>query len=82
MSFDTILTNATVLTMDPARPRAGAVGIKGDRIAWVGDPDDVATHLTGVRHTMDLGGATVVPGFNDAHHHLLLLGHWLSQIDC
>jgi predicted amidohydrolase YtcJ len=24
----------------------------------------------------------VLPGFNDAHHHLLLLGQWLMQVDC
>lgn len=82
MTIDTVLTNATFLTMDPARPLAGAVAIVGERIVWVGEADEVATHLGGVERTLDLGGATVVPGFNDAHHHLLLLGHWLTQIDC
>ncbi len=82
MDVDTILINASVMTMDPAQPAASAVGIKGDRIVWVGQSDEVSAHLTGVHRTMDLGGATVVPGFNDAHNHLLLLGHWLTQIDC
>ena len=82
MDIDTVLTNANVLTMDPSRPTASAIGVKGDRIVWVGEVDEVSTDLTGVHRTMDLGGATVVPGFNDAHHHLLLLGHWLTQINC
>lgn len=82
MTIDLLLTNANVLTMDPAKPAASAVGISGERIVWVGDADDVRTHLSGVERTLDLNGATVLPGFNDAHHHLLLLGHWLSQINC
>ncbi len=82
MDIDTVLTNATVMTMDPDQPSASAIGILGERIIWVGQTDDVSTQLSGQYRTMDLGGATVVPGFNDAHHHLLLLGHWLTQIDC
>ena len=31
---------------------------------------------------MDLGGATITPGFIDAHHHLMTLGFWMSQINC
>ncbi len=82
MPLDLLLTNATVLTMDEDRPGADAVGIEGSRIAWVGTIEDARAHLTGVRRELDLGGATVVPGFNDAHNHLILLGHWLSQLDC
>jgi predicted amidohydrolase YtcJ len=82
VTIDLLMTNATVLTMDPARPVAGAVGISSERIAWVGDAEEAWTHLAGVGRTLDLGGATVIPAFIDAHHHLLLLGHWLSQLDC
>jgi predicted amidohydrolase YtcJ len=82
VTIDLLLTNATVLTMDQAQPTASAVAISGDRIAWVGDVDEARTHLSNVARTLDLAGATVIPGFNDAHHHLLLLGHWLSHIDC
>src|SRR5581483_7250222 len=39
-------------------------------------------HLGGVKKELDLAGATVIPGFNDAHNHLILLGHWLSQLNC
>jgi len=82
MPLDLLLTNATVLTMDEDRPLASAVGIEGSRIAWVGTIEDARAHLTGARRELDLSGATVVPGFNDAHNHLILLGHWLSQLDC
>ncbi len=81
MPLDLLLTNATVLTMDDTYPVAGAVGVEGDRITWVGDAAE-ARDLTGVRRVMDLAGATVIPGFNDAHNHLILLGYWLSQLNC
>lgn len=81
MPIDLLLRNATFLTMDYTEPGAEAVGIAGDRIAWIGNADD-ARELTNVRRELDLGGATVVPGFNDAHNHLTLLGYWLSQVDC
>jgi predicted amidohydrolase YtcJ len=82
VTIDLLLTNATVLTMDPDRPVANAVAITGERITWVGDATWARTHLTGIERTLDLGGATVIPGFNEAHHHLLLLGHWLSHVNC
>ena len=39
---DILITNARVLTMDPDRPRADALAIKGNRILRVGSVDDVA----------------------------------------
>lgn len=77
-----LLTNATVITLDPETPHANAIGIRDDRIAWVGDARDAARDFGGQHREIDLGGATVVPGFIDAHHHLMTLGYWMSQINC
>ena len=79
-----LLTNARVITLEEADHHAGAnaVGIRGDRIAWVGERRDADNDFTGSYREVDLGGATVVPGFIDAHHHLITLGFWMSQIDC
>src|SRR5690606_40391770 len=41
MTPEMILTNARVLTMDPARPRAEAVAVAGGRIAAVGSRAEV-----------------------------------------
>jgi predicted amidohydrolase YtcJ len=78
----TLLTNATVISLDPATPVADSIAVRGDRIAWVGDQRDARDNVDGPYDTVDLGGATVVPGFIDAHHHLMTLGFWMSQIDC
>jgi predicted amidohydrolase YtcJ len=79
--LDLLFTNATFLTMDAVRPLATALGVSDGRVAWVGDAQE-ASQLVSVTRRLDLGGATVLPGFNDAHHHLLLLGQWLMQVDC
>jgi predicted amidohydrolase YtcJ len=72
---DLLLTNANVITMDPGTPTAAAVAVTGEQIAWVGDAGWARDHLPAARREIDLGGATLLPGFIDAHHHLILLGH-------
>ncbi|MFD9903303.1 amidohydrolase [Streptomyces sp. NPDC059063] len=64
------ITNARVVTMDPARPTARELGIWQGRV--VGLDDDVAG--LGARRVIDLGGATVLPGFIDSHVHLIWAG--------
>lgn len=79
---DVLLVNATVISARHDGEIHEAVATSGDRIAWVGSESDARDHLGTVGRTVDLGGATVLPGFIDAHSHLILLGHWLSQVDC
>jgi hypothetical protein len=74
---DLMLVNANVLTMDPARPRAAAVAVWGGRISAVHDD---AAAVTADR-VIDVRGATVVPGFRDAHNHMAWFGMSLSEID-
>jgi predicted amidohydrolase YtcJ len=65
---DLLLRNAKVYTVDPARPRAEAVAIDGERIVWVGDDDGAPE----AKETIDLGGRLLLPGFVDAHNHVRL----------
>ena len=79
---DLILHNANVLTMDPRLPRAEVVAVRGERIAWVGSADDVvSTRSPGVR-TIDCEGQTLVPGFIDAHAHVLAFAARLLAVNC
>ncbi|MEI5522298.1 amidohydrolase [Streptomyces brasiliscabiei] len=68
--LSTRITNAHVVTMDPDRPAAREIGIWRGRI--VGLDEDVAG--LAAHRTLDLGGATVLPGFIDAHVHLAWAG--------
>jgi hypothetical protein len=77
-----ILHNATVITMSPRMPRARSVAIRGDRILAVGD-DDILPQLRGPdTRTIDCQGKTLVPGFNDAHCHVLAFARSLLAVDC
>jgi predicted amidohydrolase YtcJ len=65
----TLLTAATVLTMDPQRPRAEAVGVRDGTIAAVGTVEEVERELGEGARRIDLGERALLPGFIDAHHH-------------
>jgi predicted amidohydrolase YtcJ len=66
----TRLTNARFVTMDPAHPVAHDLGIWRGRIVGL---DEAVTSLP-AREVIDLQGATVLPGFIDAHVHLAWTG--------
>ncbi len=74
---DLLLVNARVLTMDPARPRAAAVAVAGGRIVGVydGAPGVSAAEV------IDLKGAALIPGFHDAHNHMIGFGLSLTEVD-
>jgi predicted amidohydrolase YtcJ len=79
---DLALVNANVLTMDPGRPRASAVAITGGRIeAVAASPAGFDPGQFNAAQVVDLGGATVLPGFNDAHNHMLGFGMSLAEVD-
>jgi predicted amidohydrolase YtcJ len=65
-----VLSHAHVLTQSPAQPPASTVAVVDGRIAYVGDDEAAARRAAGSdAEVIDLGGRTVLPGFNDAHVH-------------
>jgi predicted amidohydrolase YtcJ len=78
---DLLIINAKVHTVDAARPLAEAVAVCGERIARVGTNDE-ARRLAGAgTQTIDAKGRLLVPGFNDAHVHLVSGAEELVGID-
>ena len=65
---DIIITNAKILTMDPAMPQASSVAIKGNKIIAVGE-FSVKEHSNNDTKVIDGNQKTVVPGFIDSHVH-------------
>ena len=80
MTPDLIISNARVLTMDTANPRAEAVALAGGRIVAVGTQADVAVLAAPGVRVIDAGGRTLLPGFVESHLHLVLGGSELSQL--
>ena len=76
-----VLLNANVLTLDAARPHADAVVVSGERIVRVGERRELSA-ATAAADVIDCGGQTVVPGFIDAHCHVLAYAASLLAVDC
>ena len=68
---ETIWTNARIRTMDPARPLARAMLVRGGKIVRVGDDGDIAAAAGAGARKIDLGGRFVMPGLIDSHTHAL-----------
>ncbi|MBT8488849.1 MAG: amidohydrolase [Gemmatimonadetes bacterium] len=66
---DLVVVNGDILTQDDANPRAEAFAVRGDRFIAVGSNDDVRNLSGPDTRVLDAAGATVVPGFIDAHSH-------------
>ena len=79
MQASALFYNANVLTMNEAQPRASAVAVFGDRIAAVGEQEQVRAAFAAER-SFDLRGRMLVPGFNDAHNHMVSFGMSLDDI--
>ena len=71
MDVDTLISGATIITMDDARRviTDGAIAITGDRIAAIGKRADVAAECTSVK-TIDGRRFVATPGFVNGHVHL------------
>ena len=82
---DLLLTNAKIETMDPTQEWAGAVAIRGESIVAVSyitrdtedlrkasaaDAPDIKPWLGPNTRIINMRGAFVMPGFNDAHVHI------------
>ncbi len=78
---DLVLVNARIYTVDNARPVASALAIRGGRVLFVGSDVEARTLAKGAGTVVDLHGATVLPGFIDAHAHLLGLGNTLQRVN-
>lgn len=59
----------------------GAVAIRGEEIAAVGTTDEIRALATGETRVIDAGGCVVLPGFVDAHTHVVFAGDRASEFE-
>jgi predicted amidohydrolase YtcJ len=69
-STDLALVNGNILTMDPTNPVVSAVAIRNGRFSEIGH----ARALGPCSQTINLHGATVIPGLIDSHVHYIRCG--------
>ncbi|MBD0415295.1 amidohydrolase [Oryzicola mucosus] len=67
---DLVIENAYVITMDPSRPRAEAVALRGETILAIGSRADISAYASPQTRRIDASGASVLPGFIESHMHL------------
>jgi predicted amidohydrolase YtcJ len=78
-----ILVNGTIYTMDTAQPRAEAIALNPDTGTIVGVGSSAEMQRLGgpLAELVDLRGRAVLPGFIDAHIHLLSYNHQLHSVN-
>jgi predicted amidohydrolase YtcJ len=67
----TVFSGGTILTVDEAFSEAEAVAIRGNVIIAVGSASDVRAAAGPGAVEVDLAGRTMLPGFIDAHTHVV-----------
>ena len=68
--------------MGVRQPKAQSVVVVGDRIVWTGSTAESFALSVGAARVIDCGGGTLVPGFHDAHMHLLAYASTFGAVDC
>ena len=66
-----VYTGVPVMSAFKAIKRVEAIAVRGDRIAAVGENAEILKLKGPDTQVVDLGGHFVMPGFNDAHAHLI-----------
>jgi len=71
---DKIFMNGKIITVDDNNPRASAVATRDGKIVYVGDMRGAKPLVGDATEQVDLAGKTLVPGFVDAHGHVVTAG--------
>ncbi len=75
-----ILHNANIITMDMHKPVVQAVACFHGRIVAIGNDHEILALAGPGSNIINLHGATVVPGLNDSHNHMLEVGIKMTRI--
>ena len=78
---DVVLTNGRIWTAEAQRPWAEALAVRGGRLVVVGTSAEVAALRGPKTEVLDAGGRLVLPGFGDAHIHLVEGALSLDEVD-
>ncbi|MCK1297245.1 MULTISPECIES: amidohydrolase [unclassified Bradyrhizobium] len=71
---DLIVTNAKIVTLDPASTIAQALAVRDGKIVAVGGNDAMEVLIGPATRRVDAGGRTIIPGLIDSHIHAVRAG--------
>ena len=77
---DLIVEHARIWTGNPAHPDAAALAVLQGRLVAVGSDKDAEAWRGPATTVVDAGGSRIVPGFDDAHTHVLGGGSLLRSV--
>ncbi len=78
---DTAFKNGVVVTVNDKDETAQAVGIKGNKIVFVGSNQDLESIIDSKSKVIDLKGRALLPGLIDSHYHPILSGFFGNDPD-
>lgn len=78
---DTAFLGGAVYTSNPDQPWAEAVAVLGDEIVFVGDEQGASEWIGPETQVHPLAGKMLLPGFHDAHAHIMAGGGTLNRCD-
>ncbi len=81
MAYADVLFLGSVLTMDPAMPRASAAAVRAGKVLAVGSATQLHELAGPDTRVVELGRGCLLPGFHDAHLHLTQYGLEATQLD-
>lgn len=78
---DYAFKNGKVITVNQKDEVVEAVGVKENKIVYVGNDKDLDRFINDQTKVIDLKGRTLMPGLNDSHYHPILSGLLGSGLD-
>ena len=79
--LDIAFKNGSVITVNAQDEIAQAVGVKGNKIVFVGTNEEIDQLIDEKTQVIDLKGRTLMPGLNDSHYHPILNGMIGTDLD-
>jgi hypothetical protein len=78
---DMVLRNGKIVTVDPSKPQAQALALRGDRIEAVGTEEEIRRYIGPATEVIDLEGMLAIPGFIESHGHFTSVGESKMSLD-
>ncbi|MEK7483629.1 MAG: amidohydrolase [Planctomycetota bacterium] len=78
---DQLFLNALIYTMETQSPKVSAMAIQGTKILYVGEESGAKALMGPQTVVYDVQGKVILPGFIDAHNHLVWSGTEQEDLD-